>query len=91
MVITKSKPMTAVNINIEDFLRILINLKQKGVKLVNLDILPDESNPTMNKLIIHPVLVAGSKTSAPSKNIEIKNPEVSSDNDDIFNLFNGII
>lgn len=84
--------MTALNINIEDFLRILIGLRKKGVKMINLDMLPDESNPAMNKLIIHAVPQKDSKESAPpQREVEIKNPEVSSDNNDIFNLFNGIV
>lgn len=91
MVITKPKTMTASNINIEDFLRILINLRKKGAKLINLDVLPDESNPEVNKLVIHPVRIIGNKEVAPTQEIEIKNPEVGLDNDDIFNLFNGIV
>ena len=87
--------MTAININIEDFLKILVNLRQRGIKLINLDMLPDESNPKMNKLIIHPVKVGLPKpTSEPKsipEDIPVQDPEVDSSNDDIFNLFNGIV
>lgn len=87
--------MTAININIEEFLRILVVLRQKGVKLINLDMLPDESNPKMNKLIIHPVNLSSSKASQETKStpedIITRDPEVNTDNNDIFNLFNGIV
>lgn len=84
--------MTALNINIEDFLRILIGLRKKGIKMINLDMLPDDGNPAMNKLIVHAVPPKDSNEPAPpQREVEIKNPEVRLDNNDIFNLFNGIV
>ena len=84
--------MTAININIEDFLKILVSLKQKGAKLINLDMIPDESNPKMNKLIIRPVGKGMKKAPPPpEEDPEIHDPDVRLDSDDIFNLFNGIV
>ena len=47
--------MTATNINIDEFIHILTNIKNNGSKFIDLDMLPDENHPSMNKLIIHPV------------------------------------
>jgi hypothetical protein len=86
--------MTANNINIEEFIKILMSIKNSGIKLINLDMLPDESHPTMNKLVIHPVKIGGFSSSKKDENIGepiIRNPEIRTDNDDIFNLFDDII
>jgi hypothetical protein len=88
--------MTAVNINVEEFIKLLSNLRSTGVKLINLDMLPDDNHPKMNKLVIHPVR-SGRKGQDESveDNLEddpsIRNPDISTDNDDIFNLFNDLI
>jgi len=83
--------MTAFNINIEQFIGILKNLSERGIQLINLDMIPDENNPEMNKLIIHPNenLVDNKSVSKDNQDpvdIKIKDPDIS--NDDIFNLFN---
>jgi DNA polymerase sigma len=93
MTITKFNLMTASNINVEDFLKILLNLKKRGVNQINLDMLPDETNPVMNKLIIHPIDMKSPKNSdpVPKKEEEIVDPKINPDNDEIFNLFKGII
>lgn len=88
--------MTATNINIEEFLAILMELRKKGSKYINLDMLPDENNPKMNKLQIHAVKPTGSTGGQPQfratpKEIVIRNPEIRTDNDDIFNLFDGLV
>src|SRR5688500_14538147 len=94
----KSNAMTATNINIEDFVNILTQIYNSGIKLVNLDMLPDESHPSMNKLVIHPVKASYDASSdylsqqqERTTNIIAKNPSVRTDNDDIFNLFNEIL
>ena len=81
--------MTATNINIDEFIHILTTLKADGTSLINLDMIPDSDHPSMNKLVIHPVTdnrMGEVKREAPS--ITIRNPKISTDNDDIFNQFN---
>jgi hypothetical protein len=85
--------MTAFNINIEEFISVLIDLRNRGVQLMNLDMLPDESNPNMNKLIIHPNESSVSQDSLmePSdegpQDIIAKDPE----DEDLFDLFNKVL
>ena len=80
--------MTAYNINIEDFVEMLIGLQEEGVKMINLDMLPDENHPNMNKMIIHPLYPNSKKT---KKGLEIRNIDVDTDNNDIFGLFDKIV
>lgn len=80
--------MTAYNINIEDFVEMLVGLQEEGVKMINLDMLPDENHPSMNKMIIHP-LYPNQKQA--KKGLEIKNKDVNTDNNDIFGLFDKIV
>lgn len=81
--------MTATNINVKDFVEMLQSLQQEGVEMFNLDMLPDEHYANMNKLIIHPVYPTNPPHS--KRGIEVKNRDVNTDNDDIFNLFDNII
>jgi hypothetical protein len=85
--------MTATNIDIEEFINVLTEIYASGVKLMNLDMLPDENHPSMNKLIIHPVKVTNGTDDYPqnTKRLIVKNPNISTDNDDIFNSFKGLL
>ena len=78
--------MTAYNINIEQFINILIDIKNRGVQLMDLDMIPDENNPKINKLIIHPNegTVDRKPSFKASEEVDIQDP----DGDDIFDLFN---
>lgn len=88
--------MTATNINIDEFIQILVNIKNSGCKFVDLDMLPDENHTSMNKLVIHPVR---SKTkeqgeepiSQPENRIIIRNPNIRTDNNDIFDSFKDLL
>lgn len=78
--------MTATNINIEEFIHVLEMLKRKGHSLMDLDMLPDDNHPNMNKLVVHPVQVTEStekERPVASKEI-IKNPVIDRSNNDIF-------
>lgn len=82
--------MTATNINIEEFIGVLQTLKANGFKLMDLDMLPDEDHPQMNKLVVHPIKSKSDPTykeglPAPT-NVEIRDPNINRDNNDIFNL-----
>jgi hypothetical protein len=89
--------MTATNINIQEFIEVLVNLHENGTRLINLDMLQDEDQPSMNKLIIHPVPIDDESASRQrpeeksQQKVSIRNPRISSDNDDIFDAFNNII
>lgn len=84
--------MTAVNINIDEFINVLHSLRSRGYNLIDLDMIPDENHPSMNKLVVNPVNVQGQgllpppgyKHQAPT---EIRNPNISTNNNDIFNAF----
>ena len=82
--------MTAYNINIEQFINILMDIKNRGVQLMNLDMIPDESNPKMNKLIIHPNentvdrRPLSKESEVPEDLGAVRDPDA----DDIFDLFN---
>jgi len=80
--------MTATNVNIADFINILHTLSQDGTTLVNLDMVPDDNHPSMNKIIIYPVPKngVGSGGGTPTQNkVTIRNPNIGTDGDDIFN------
>lgn len=87
--------MTATNIDIEQFMNVLASIHANGVRLINLDMLPDEGNPSMNKLIIHPIRssenmdVSNGNLSNPNR-IAVRNPKIDPNNDDIFNSLNNI-
>jgi len=84
--------MTATNINIDEFIKVLNALRERGHKLIDLDMLPDESHPSMNKLVIHPVYNQGQGQLPPpgyqhQSPSEIRNPDISTENNDIFGYF----
>ncbi len=90
--------MRATNININEFIGVLVNMRNEGVRAINLDLLPDENNPSMNKLMVQPFSMNPNnipnvkqeeRTQTP--NSFIRNPEIRTDNNDIFNLFNDIV
>lgn len=88
--------MTATNINIDEFIHILTNIKNNGSKFIDLDMIPDENHPSMNKLIIHPVKnqsqKQGEEQEKPIENrIAIRNPNISTNNNDIFNSFKDLL
>lgn len=87
--------MTAVNINIQQFIDILVSLRNKGNTLINMDMTQDDNNPHMNKLVIYPVADMNPEAyyqhNQQPPDIQIKDPNVSTDNNDIFNLFNGLL
>ena len=93
--------MRATNININDFIHILTRLRDDGSNMVNPDMIPDENEPAMNKLIIHPVKIRreGEPDMPPmhdpvkhaqkerNKKISIRNPNINRENNDIFGAF----
>ena len=87
--------MTATNINIDEFIHILTNITNNGSKFIDLDMLPDENHPSMNKLIIHPVKnqsqKQGEQEQTQENRIVIRNPNISTDNNDIFNSFKDLL
>ena len=89
--------MTAININVEEFIHVLANIRNDGVALVNLDMIPDEGHPGMNRIIIHPIIQEAKDRPVEEpiqrekRNLLIRNPDVSRDNDDILNLLNQIV
>jgi hypothetical protein len=86
--------MTATNIVIDEFIEVLMQIRAGGARLMNLDMIQDESHPSMNKLIIHPIPVESEDKNQPkgnSKRLIIKNPDVSTDNNDIFNSLNDLL
>ena len=83
--------MTATNINIEEFIHILDNLRANGTRLINLDMLQDDDHPSMNKLVIHPVEDIDGSPPVREQRIVIRNPNISPDGDDIFNAFKGLV
>lgn len=103
----KSLIMTASNINIEEFISILTTIWENGSRYINLDMLPDDTHPSMNKLIVHPVRPPdelereSSNTRSSNRDeipvpesreeMEIRNPKVSTKNNDIFDMLNSLI
>lgn len=89
--------MTAININVEEFMNVLANIRSDGVAMINLDIIPDEGHPGMNRLIIHPIIDKADDSPVEDsaqmnkRNLLIRDPDVSRDNDDILNLLNQIV
>lgn len=82
--------MTATNINIGEFMKVLQALQSRGHSMIDLDMLPDENHPSMNKLVIHPVYNDGQRKPTRDRESppdEIKNPEISTENNDIFSSF----
>lgn len=85
--------MTATNVYIKDLIYILSKISEDGTQMVDLDIIPDENHPTMNKIIVHPVNLKKNThlPTTPSKKIVIRNPNFSTDNNDIFESFNDLV
>lgn len=83
--------MTATNINLDQLIDILNRIRQTGTKIINLDMLPDELQPEMNKLVIHPVEEMTQKENQKFRENRTRNPNVNTNNDDIFNSFNNLI
>lgn len=89
--------MTAININVEEFIHVLANIRNDGVAMINLDMIPDEGHPGMNRIIIHPIIEKTNdqpvedSPQMSKRNLLIRNPNVSTDNDDILNLLNQIV
>lgn len=89
--------MTAININVEEFMHVLANIRDDGIAMINLDMIPDEGHPGMNRLIIHPITEKPNQSTVEDspqtekRNLLIRNPNVSRDNDDILNLLNQIV
>lgn len=84
--------MTATNINIDQFIQVLSELRSRGHRLVDLDFLPDEQAPGSNKIVIHPVIFQGytgerQETPRPQTRTVIRNPNIDPEGDEIFNLF----
>ena len=85
--------MTATHIVIDEFIDVLSKIRANGTRLINLDMIPDDNHPSMNKLVIHPVPVNAEQTKQASntRRLIIKNPDISTDNNDIFDSFNNIL
>lgn len=85
--------MTATNINIAEFIDVLSQIYSTGVTLIDLDMIPDDNHPKMNKLIIHPQKLAqpGSQPSQPENKVIYRDPRISTDNNDIFDSFKDLV
>lgn len=89
--------MTATNINLDQLLHVLSVIRKSGIRMIDLDMLPDENHANMNKIVIHPVKTAEDvpmQTNYQNQNRmddEIRNPQIATDTDDIFNLFNDVL
>lgn len=83
--------MTATNIILDDLIKVLVTVRNSKVEVIEMDIVPDDKIPGVNKLIIRPV--TGNSPQNPNLNaagITIRNPAISPD-DDIQTLFEGLI
>lgn len=87
--------MTATNIDLEEFINVLSQIHSSGIRLIHLDMIPDDSHPSMNKLIIHPVKLEDGLPPQPpqqdSRRILIKNPDINPNNNDIFDAFKELL
>lgn len=92
--------MTAVNIDIEEFIKALINIRNDGSRYLNLDMVPDENHIGMNKLVLHPIRIDNDPVQTSKNNnsnsnreskITIRNPDINPDNNDIFNALNDLV
>lgn len=77
--------MTATNIDITEFINVLRDVRDSGVRKINLDMIPDVNHPNMNKLVIHPINVEDEQQTKQPGRFIVKNPNISTDNNDIFN------
>lgn len=91
--------MKAINISVAEFIDVLNKMRQSGYELIDLDITPDENQQTRNKLVVYPVAGNDEKMlnqGPPIKNtegngVEIRNPNIDKNNNDIFGSFNKFI
>lgn len=81
--------MTATNIILNDFINMLVSIRDRNVKIIDLDMVPDPDSPNMNKLIIH-IVDEGRRKFNTTPNVDIQNPSISGE-DDIYSLFEGLI
>lgn len=85
--------MTATNIDIEQFITVLMEIHNSGVRMMNLDMIPDDNHPSMNKLIIHPIKDGEDggtmRRDRPNK-VVLRNPKIDPNSDDIFNALNNL-
>lgn len=79
--------MTATNINIEEFINVLVSLRNKGHKMIDLDMLPDDNHPSMNKLVVTPTGAVPPQARQETQKPEIRDPQIRTDNNDIFSSF----
>jgi len=69
-------------------------MQASGARLIDLDMIPDENHPSMNKLIIHPVVMQDLEPPHSKKSesrVETRNPDINRENNDIFNAFNELL
>jgi len=85
--------MTATNIDLEQFINVLTNVYATGVKMINMDMVQDSDNPSMNRLIIHPITSEQDSLPPPNgkRRFIVRNPNINTDNNDIFDAFNKMI
>lgn len=83
--------MQATNINIEQFIEMLIEISEHGVEFIDMEIVKDPTNKKSNKLILYPV----KEGSEPNKKVELDPnaskiilPNINTDNDDIYTALN---
>ena len=78
--------MTAKNIDVEELIYILSKLRSQGIKLMDLDMVKDTRFENMNKLILHPQLSEGEEPidNQLTSKVSISNPNISTENNDIF-------
>lgn len=82
--------MTTTNISVDEFINVLIEIRKSGVELMDLEMLPDDNHPSMNKLVIHPNKSKGIDDYQENR-ITIRNPNISSEGNDIFDAFSGLV
>lgn len=78
--------MIANNVSIDQFIDLLNKIKDTGATAVNVEIKEDEIKPDTNKLVIYPVNEQGQV-----KDFDLFDNRVNTENNDIFNLFQGIL
>jgi hypothetical protein len=82
--------MIANNVNIEEFISVLQRVRSTGAEIIDLEMIPDNDVPSMNKLVLHPVPLSGRVHSHKEETpITIENPKIDTDNNDIFKSFYG--
>lgn len=83
--------MTASNIDIDQLINVLMNIRNHGTGLIDLQVLEDGNNSNINKLVIIPVkYVTEDGMNKNQSDIQILDPNINPENDDIFKMFDGI-